>query len=199
MPKLLLFGGTFDPVHNGHILLLKEAINSVIPDIVIIMPTGIPPHKAFNDTDSDIKLKMCEAFLPLFDNILIDKTEIERQGKSYTVHTIEYLKNKYKNYEIYISMGSDMLLIFRQWKEYKAILKNAVLVVHCREHDDIIALNNFSKELEEEGAKIIMVDAKIVEISSTQIRNLVNENKSINALVPKKVQEIIKEYNLYKK
>ncbi len=197
MEKLLLFGGTFDPVHNGHLLLLKEAIKTIAPDKIVVMPTGIPPHKQNNNTNSKLKLEMCKSFLNSHNNIIIDEEEIKRDGKSYTCDTINYLKNKYENIEIYISMGSDMLLFFEQWRNYKFILQNAVLVVQCREHDDIENLNAFAQKLIKQGAKILLTNAKIVEISSSQIREMVAKKQSIKALVPPLVEKIIAENNLY--
>ncbi len=199
MEKLLLLGGTYDPVHNGHILLLKEAIKKIAPTRVVIMPTGIPPHKQKNNTSSNLKLKMCECFLSLHENIIIDDAEIKRGGKSYTSDTIKYLKTKYSNAQIFISIGSDMLLIFRQWNNYKFILQNATIVVHCREFEDSEKLENYADSLIEEGANIIIVNADIVEISSTQIREMVKNGQSISNLVPPLVESIIKEHNLYNK
>ncbi len=197
MKKLLLFGGTFNPVHNGHVLLLKNAIKEIAPDTVIVMPTGVPPHKQSNNTKPELKLKMCECFLPLHSNIIIDNTEVTQKEKSYTINTILYLKNKYPQYEIYLSMGSDMFLMFEEWKEYEQILKYSVLTVHCREFDDIKLIENYSEKLKEKGANIIIIKANIIEVSSTQIRNLIKEGKSIGSYVPKLVEDIIVQNKLY--
>ena len=81
--KLLLFGGTFDPPHNGHVHLLQNAIAAVRPDRVVVMPAGTPPHKAASATPARWRLEMCRCFLPLHENLVVSDWEIKRAGKSY--------------------------------------------------------------------------------------------------------------------
>ncbi len=197
MKKLLLFGGAFDPPHNGHMLLLKSAIDTVCPDKVVVMPTGTPPHKSPNIAKANIRLEMCRCFLVLCDDVVIDDEEIKRTSKSYTVDTLDCLAKKYADYEIYLSIGSDMFLSFEQWHKFEEILKKASLVVHCRTESDVKKVDEFERKMKTFGAKIIKVHAEIKEVSSTQVRAAVQKRQSVKHLVPEYVWQCIEANNLY--
>ena len=89
--KIILFGGTFDPPHNGHMTLLAGAIEAVRPDLVLVEPAGTPPHKRAGGTSAAHRLAMCECFRPLFPELVLDTTEIARGGKSYTIDTVRQM------------------------------------------------------------------------------------------------------------
>ncbi len=199
MDKILLFGGTFDPPHFGHIQLLESSIDTVNPKKIIIMPTGVPPHKYDRAANAQIRMKMCECFFPVFEDLTIDDEEIKRGGKSFTIDTVEYLKKKYVNSKVYFSIGSDMLLSFHKWHRYEELLESASIVVHCRTSDDIEPVKDYVQNLNKNGANILIASARIKEVSSTQIRDMVRENEDVSRFVPQNVIEIIKENNLYKK
>ena len=93
--KVLLFGGTFDPPHNGHVHFLKSAIRAARPDRVVVMPACIPPHKAASATPAALRLAMCECFRPLFPALEVSDWEIRQGGKSYTIDTVKMLEEKY--------------------------------------------------------------------------------------------------------
>ena len=134
--KLLLFGGTFDPPHNGHVHLLQNAIAAVRPDRVVVMPAGTPPHKAASATPARWRLEMCRCFLPLHENLVVSDWEIKRAGKSYTVDTLAMLRREYPDAELFLCMGSDMLTSFTEWRDWQTILKSAALVVQSRTEGD---------------------------------------------------------------
>ncbi len=198
MDKILLFGGTFDPPHLGHIHILKSSILTVKPQKVVIMPTGIPPHKYAKAADAHFRLEMCKCFLSIFENTEIDEEEIKRVGKSYTSDTVNYLKSKYNNAKIAMSIGSDMLLMFHKWHEFEKLLESVQIVVHCRTSEDIMPAQKYVQELNENGADVIIANARIKEISSTEIRDMVERNEDITKLVPEMVLNCITENNLYK-
>ena len=196
--KIILFGGTFDPPHNGHMCLLSAAVKEVQPDLVIVMPTGTPPHKQAGHTRAELRLAMCGCFLQLFHNIIISDDEIVQGGKSYTVNTLKRLHEKYSDAQIFLPVGSDMLLSFTEWKSWREILSLAVLVVHCRKTDDITPVQEYVKMLKHEGGDVIIAAGKIETVSSTLIRDMAASGQDISGLVPSAAEEIITQNNLYK-
>ncbi len=197
MNTILLFGGAFDPVHYGHISLLNSAIKIVHPTKVIIMPSGLPAHKSAHTAPKYARLKMCRAFLPFFSNIEIDSYEVDKNDSSYTINTLTYLKNKYKDAKITISIGSDMLLMFHKWKDYKQILKHAALVVHCRDENHIEKVADYAKNLKKDGADILLSNDEILQISSSLIRDCIKKGEDISEFVPPLVNKIITDNDLY--
>ncbi len=196
--KIILFGGTFDPPHNGHMALLREAVAAVQPDRVLVMPSGIPPHKAAGTTPGAMRAEMCECFRPIFENLVIDTREIERGGKSYTIDTVRELGAEYPNAQLYFPMGSDMLLWFQNWVEYKELLHRLIIVAQVRRDEDAAAAQDAAAELRAQGGQIILTKAPVLAVSSTQVRNALQEGKSAEKLLPKSVVQYIEQHGLYK-
>ena len=138
--KVLLYGGTFDPPHNGHMNNLRAALELVRPDKAIVMPAGIPPHKKASTTPGKVRLAMCQCFTALSPAVEVSDWEIAQGGRSYTVHTLEMLRDAYPGAELYLCVGSDMLLTFTQWYRWQDMLAMAALVVESREAGDEPAL-----------------------------------------------------------
>ena len=168
--KLLLFGGTFDPPHNGHVHLLQNAIAAVGPDRVVVMPAGTPPHKAASATPARWRLEMCRCFLPLHENLVVSDWEIKRAGKSYTVDTLAMLRREYPDAELFLCMGSDMLTSFTEWRDWQTILKSAALVVQSRTEGDDPELQAAARALEPYGGRVIFTRAPAVELASSDVR-----------------------------
>lgn len=199
MKKILLFGGTFDPPHNGHMHLLAESIRAVQPDLVLVMPTGIPPHKDGGHTPGEVRARMCRCFLPLLrGRVKIDGTELRRAGKSYTADTLRLLRRRYPGAQLYLPMGSDMLLYFKNWYQYRDILRMAALVVLCRDEDDEAPVRVFARALAAEGGRVLFAPGDVLEVSSTEIRAKAAAGESIRALVPPAVARIVEHRGLYK-
>lgn len=198
MEKLILFGGTFDPPHMGHMALLRAAIDTVHPDSVLVMPTGTPPHKGGHHADARVRLAMCRCFLPLFGQMVISDEEIVRGGKSYTVDTVRRLLERMPHTHIYLPVGSDMLLTFRKWREYRELLRSVTLVVHSRQGTDLDALAQFADGLRAEGGDIIMAPGEVLVLSSTEIREKIRRGEDVSDLVPAAALEIAGQYGLYR-
>ena len=189
--KILLYGGTFDPPHWGHINNLRAAMQAVQPDKVIVMPAGIPPHKAA--TPGSLRLQMCRCFLQLGEQVEISDWEISHEGKSYTVNTLRMLHSTYPDAQLYLTVGSDMLTSFRTWREWQSILQLATLVVESREADDAAMLAEFADSLCGDGARILFARAKPVPMSSSEIR----QGSAGAEAVPPEVWQIISSRGLY--
>ena len=191
--KILLYGGTFDPPHWGHINNLRAAMQAVQPDKVIVMPAGIPPHKAASATPGSLRLQMCRCFLQLGEQVEISDWEISHEGKSYTVNTLRMLHSTYPDAQLYLTVGSDMFTSFRTWREWQSILQLATLVVESREADDAALLAEFADSLCVDGARILFARAKPVPMSSSEIR----QGSAGAEAVPPEVWQIISSRGLY--
>ena len=146
--KILLYGGTFDPPHNGHLNNLRAAAGRVMPDLVVVMPAGVPPHKAASATPAALRLEMCRCFAALegapgLPRIAVSDWEIRQAAngrRNYTVLTLEMLARTYPDAVLYLAVGSDMLESFRAWYRWQDILRLARLVVVSRQIGDDAAL-----------------------------------------------------------
>jgi len=192
--KVLLFGGTFDPPHKGHLNNLAAAIRLVQPDKAVVMPAGTPPHKAASTTPGAIRLEMCRCFEAVSPAVEVSDWEIRQGGRSYTIHTVEMLQKNDPDAQLYLSLGSDMLLTFRQWYRWQDILRLAALVVQSRETDDADALRAAAKAL---PGTVLFAGAQPLPCASSDIRAGRYTAAQLDTLLPPPVPEVIKKYHLY--
>lgn len=191
--KVLLFGGTFDPPHSGHIHFLKSAIEAAKPTRVVVMPACIPPHKAASATPAALRLAMCECFKPLFPALEVSDWEICQGGKSYTIDTVKMLEQKYPGASVYLCVGSDMLTTFTEWRNWQELLRRAVLVAQSRQEGDMPALRAAARALEAEGGRVLFTGTPALPLASTELR----ARKRDLSLVPKIARRVIEENHLY--
>ncbi len=170
MEKIGIFGGTFNPVHNGHVRLAKHYMEQLGLSRMLVIPTKTPPHKAAPDlADSDDRLAMCRIAFEGMEGVTVSDMEIRREGKSFTVDTVHELKKEFLDAQLFLLVGSDMFLTFRKWKDWQEILKNAILCTAARTDEELQALYACSRELSEFG-KTMVFDFPVFRVSSTQIR-----------------------------
>lgn len=197
MAKIGLFGGSFNPIHNGHINLAVSVKNELKLDKVIFIPSGTAPHKSSTEyASAEDRLKMCRLALEDYDDFEISDYELCRQGKSYTVYTVRHFKQLYPYDELVLMVGSDMLLTFDQWYEYREILGKVTLAAISRCGTDLNQLYKMSEKLSLFG-KTIVVNASAVTISSTKIRKMIKNNEDISCYLNGKVVKYIMLKNLY--
>jgi len=192
--KIGVLGGTFDPIHVGHLVLAEQVREKFQLEQVIFIPSASPPHKTEQKLSSaEDRLKMTKLAVEGNPYFSVSDIELKREGLSYTVETLRKLKDLYKNSEIYFLTGSDVLNEITTWKDPEEIYKLAKIVIAVRPgFDKFDSEDHFAK-------KSIIVNITGVDISSTQIREKVKKGESIKYLVPLKVEEYIKKRNLYKK
>lgn len=195
--KIGIFGGAFNPVHNGHVKLAKSYINSLKLDKLIVIPTANPPHKSSKDLiDGKERLHMLNLAFKDVDKVEISDMEFKRQGKSYTADTIAELKEIYKDAEFFLIIGADQFLSFDKWYKYDEILNEVTLCTAAREENMRDVLKDFSKKLLK-GKNCYIADFDPIVVSSSEIREKFKNNIDISFLIPKNVYNYIIEKGLY--
>lgn len=217
LAKVGLFGGTFDPIHFGHLRAAEEIREILGLEKIYFVPTSVPPHKTIPDMASPHhRLKMLE--LAVNDNNFfnISDIEIKRGGKSYTIETLRYFSDTFPLFDLYFIAGSDLFSEIDSWKDYKKIFMASNFAVIERPgsgfelpgilpleiKDDFRyykAYNNLTLYINKNSKILSLVKIDGLEISSTKIRELVKNFKSIKYLVPSDVEAYILEHGIYKK
>ena len=196
-----IFGGTFAPIHNGHVAAAKAFMEQMKLDYLYIIPTCIPPHKQIDEYDDPhYRMKMCELAFADVDGVVISDIEIKRGGRSYTYDTLTELSRP--DTRLFFMCGTDMVLSFDTWYRYEDILKLCYPVYIRRENDPIISARIISKITEyyqKYGVMFRRIVTEPIEISSTEIRRRVMNGEDISSLVPKRVADFITANQLYRK
>ncbi|MGB9770850.1 MAG: nicotinate (nicotinamide) nucleotide adenylyltransferase [Candidatus Kapaibacteriota bacterium] len=190
-----IFGGSFNPVHIGHLIIANFFVNEFTLDKCFFVPNHISPFK-LNDPeqlDDYHRLKMLELAIKGNPKFAIDTYEIDKKAISYSFETILYFKSKFQTANLFFLIGTDQLEKFTQWKSWNIILENANLVVARR---NFVETKKDFLPIEYHN-KIFFLNNPIIEICSTLIRDLIKANKSIDYLVPEKVKTYIQKNNLY--
>lgn len=195
--KIGIFGGAFNPIHNGHLHLAECYFNHLALDKIIFIPTALPPHKTAEHLISGVdRINMLN--LAIKDNSAYSISDIEfhRDCKSYTYDTICELRKIYPNDDFYLIIGSDQFLYFQNWYRAEEILNMVTVVTSAREENEYNDLCEF-RRMHENMRSSIISNFDVVEVSSSQIRERIKENGDISDLVPKSVEKYIKDKNLY--
>lgn len=197
--KKAIFGGTFDPIHNGHIYIAYEALKCLELDKVIFMPSGNPPHKqGKNITDAFLRAEMIKMVIKNEEKFEISGYEINKTSINYTYETMEYYKQLEPNTQWYFLTGTDCLMELESWKNVDRILNACKFVVFSRAgyySQDII---NQKKYIENKyNNSILYLNLKAVNISSTKVRNMIKNGIKASRYLPSNVYNTIKVLGLY--
>lgn len=197
--KLGIMGGTFDPIHIGHLLMARHALENLRLDNVVFIPSGSPPHKDEKAKPLD-RLTMVEIALESERVFYADPMEIERSGITYSLDTLRYLQSADPDVELYYIIGEDTLYDLENWKHFglAALLCTFALCLRPGNYNADVD-GHIYMLASKYGAKFIKVDSPIIEISSTQIRQRVADALSISHMVPDDVDDYIKKRRLYKR
>ena len=171
--RIVIYGGSFNPPHIGHVAAAQSVYEELKPDKFLIIPTNMPPHKAMEENSPQPleRLEMCSLAFGHIPGVEISDMESRREGKSYTAFTIEELRRDYPEDEICLVMGTDMFLSFRSWYRYQYLLENCTLAVLSREAYDNYEIEQYKVELESEhAAKVVIIPHQALPMSSTEIR-----------------------------
>ena len=192
--KILLFGGAFDPPHNGHLSILKEAAQYADFDKIVVMPTGTPTHKKGCMVPFDVRHYMAQlAFAGVGDNVEISNYEGYNLKDDYTYLTLQYLKEQYNNPEIYMLIGSDSLFSIKSWKNSHQVLCNCIPVVFARQSGQEEKIIEAVNGLKAEGYNAVYIPFRITDVSSSGFRLNVHSD----SVIPEAVDAVIDRYSLY--
>ncbi|HZC84423.1 MAG TPA: nicotinate-nucleotide adenylyltransferase [Rubrobacter sp.] len=194
-----IFGGTFDPIHQGHLVIAEQVAQTLGLARVIFVPGGVPPHKPASSVkaSAEDRLAMIEAAIKGNDKFCVDRVEIEAGGKPmYSVETVPLVKERHEGDEWFFVAGADEVSNLLSWKEPDRLLEEAAMVAATRPGYDISKLDHLAEALENFD-KIIIVECTLLDISATGIRRMLAEGKSIRYLVPEGVHEVIYDRGLY--
>jgi nicotinate-nucleotide adenylyltransferase len=197
--KIGIMGGTFNPIHNGHLILAENAFHQYHLDKIYFMPAGVPPHKRKSKIISgEIRCSMVEMAIannPAFDMLDI---EVSSSDTSYTYKTLEQLKNIFPNTEIYFIMGADSLFDFPCWRNPKRISELCRLLVAVRDDLDMTKLTQMANQLKNDfHTEVELLNTPNISISSRNIRERIRKHDTIRYLVPEEIREYIIANHLY--
>lgn len=201
MIKKGIFGGTFDPIHIGHMYIANEALWSLGLDKVIFMPSGMPPHKNLKGiTEASLRLEMVEKAVTSNEHFEVSDYEITKNGYSFTYETLEYFNElEGNNTRWYFITGCDCLFDLGKWRNVDRILQAATLVVFNRPGYNKEEIDKQKKIVEEKyKSSIVFLDVLLLDISSTYIRNSIRDGRDTSFFLPKGVEEVVKKNGLYK-
>ena len=194
-----IYGGTFSPIHNGHIASAKAFMEQMKLDCLFVIPAGIPPHKKIDFSDDPTyRLRMCELAFADTDGVIISDCEIKREGKSYTYDTL--MEFSRPGVRLFFMCGTDMVLTFDKWYRSEDIFRLCYPVYVRRENDPIMTkriVDKITEYYDKYGVMFRRIVTEPTELSSTQIRRRVAEGKDISGMVPPAVAKFIADNGLY--
>lgn len=188
-----LLGGTFDPVHNGHLAIVDSYLNSGLLDRLFLVLTPEPPHKENQELSSyEDRKKMLQLAFEGVDNLSISTIENKLPKPSYSINTVDHFKKAYPDSKLYLCIGEDSLLNFKDWYRWKAIVKKCTLLVAKRP-----TKNNTLSMPDDLKAHLQFIDHEQIAVSSSEIRKKIKQGEQINHMLPPKVLGYIEKHKLY--
>lgn len=199
--KIGIMGGTFDPIHNGHLMLGEAAYRQFELDEVWFMPNGRPPHKSMNSIGSDAnnRLRMTALAIEGKEHFRLEAYEAQKETVSCSYETLEYLKKKYPSDTFYFIIGADSLFAIESWVHPERIFPVCTILAAYR--DEINTSEAMKRQItylrEKYNACIELLKTPLMPVSSHELRENIRKNVSITGLVPEKVEEYIVKEGLY--
>jgi len=209
--RMGMFGGTFDPPHNGHISAARDVAAALDLDEVLWVPAGEPPHRASAElTPASIRLEMVKAAAAVDPCFRLIDLELKRAGPSYTVDTLRELRTGEGagDLDLFLIIGIDQYHVFDSWRDPDEILELAHLVVMDRSGESVASTRSPEAMSRGEGSRgdgnrygrdrVLSVPVRRIDISSTEVRARVRDGRDVSALVPSAVASIMKVEGLYR-
>ncbi|MCL1823236.1 MAG: nicotinate (nicotinamide) nucleotide adenylyltransferase [Oscillospiraceae bacterium] len=194
MLKIGIFGGSFNPPHNGHINIAVQAKEHLSLDKMLIMPTKTSPHKGTSAVGFNSREYMCRLAFEGLSGFEVTDIENKLTGKSYTINSLHLLKGIYpKNTEFYLLIGADMLFHFDRWNSYETILNECHVIAAAREPGQFTNMYEYATEI----GKIKVLNLEVKQVSSSEVREKISKDQDVSELVPQKVFNYIKQKRFY--
>ncbi len=199
--KIGILGGTFNPIHNGHIEMILKAADEFDLDDVLLIPTGNPPHKPNKEILSKYeRYELCLLSAAEYDNVFVSSIEIDRKGYTYTIDTLKELEKVFGIRDgIYFIVGGDTVLQLENWKDFGEVVKRCNFIAFGRiGMDSTKILDKIDYLKQKYNADISYLAMDIAAIASSDIRKRIKNGETYFGLMPKRVEEYIAKHNLYK-
>ena len=195
-------GGSFDPVHIGHLIIAQDAIERLNLSEVIFIPAAIPPHKQHvQQVDADHRLNMLRLAIESDPRFSVSDIEVQRGGVSYTVDTVATLRASLQNEKLFLIIGSDTLVDLHTWYKTDLLLEMCEIATFIRPGEDSIeSISEKVKLPEKQRDRLLrnVIEAHRIEVSSTEIRTRLAQGMGIRYLVPPNVEAYIEKHGLYR-
>ena len=204
-----IFGGTFDPVHLGHLGLARTAAKRLELEKVIFVPLGIPPHRAMPAVSATDRLIMLRAALAPYERYAIDTSEIEKQTPSWTIETLAHFARNMPEQTLCLLMGADAFRSIDQWHRWQSLLDYAhIAVIERKGHGDelntVVAefllhhqVDGLPSDIGRKAGAIFRLEGDVPEVSSSMVRDLIKAGKPVDKLLPPEVAGLIMENGFY--
>lgn len=197
-----ILGGTFDPIHNGHLAIAQAALEAIPLETIEFIPCALPPHRNPPIASPIDRLEMVKCAIDRYAAFHVNTIEIDRGGISYTIDTITELRQKHPENRYFLILGTDAFSTFNQWREWKSLLTHTHLVVVSRSDKNPLShaqwATPFLNNEDEHAGRIFIVDMKPIPISATEIRKKIHVGE-ISKDIPPAVSDYIKKHRLYKR
>ncbi len=188
MKKIGIYGGSFNPIHIGHVEIIKYVMKEMKLDKLIVVPVGYPSHKEQPLLDGEKRIELVQAACRDIPGVDVSNIEVKNKGVSYTYDTLLNLKKTYKDAIFYEIIGEDSAVYLHKWKDYEKMIEKCKFVV----------LKRIGYDYQPDHENIIMLESPIFKYSSTEIRELARKKMDIRGMVPEAVREIIEREKIYR-
>ena len=199
MTRIGIFGGTFSPPHNGHVAAARAFMEQMWLDILYVIPTGLPPHKEADSlVSAEHRLEMCRLAFSGMEGVYVSDMEIQRGGRSYTVETLRELAGDDRR--LFFLCGTDMMLTLDQWREPDEIFRLCYPVYIRREADEetsALIVKKIAEYNEKFGKVVRRIVTDPIELSSTRVRQSIQEGSLSSNMLPASVEKYISDNHLY--
>ena len=198
MQTIGLFGGSFNPIHNGHLYMARHAVEALGLETLYLMPTGNPPHKRIGLADKEDRLRMVELALEGEKRLLPLDIEVRRDGVIYTVDTLRLLHEQMPGCRFLYLIGADTLMDLPNWRRIDEVITLCGFVVCARPGYEEKAVERCKETMRQKGADIHSLLMNEQDISATMVRQAIWKKKNLEQLVPPPVAKYILQKGLYR-
>lgn len=197
MAKTVIYGGTFNPLHVGHAQIIRLLSEQSFTDELMVIPTALPPHKEYEgEVAAEHRLNMCRIAARGLKNVTVSDIELKRQGKSYTIDTVNELMQSGKD-DIAVACGGDMLVTLDTWKNYKELISKVEFIALYRVGTDKAEFDLCVQKTRDDGGRVRVIEADIIDVASKDLRRMLKCGEDTGEYLSPQIIEYIKQNGLY--